>query len=1031
MVRLLLPILFFAVPAWSAPVPSVTALAYHPQGAWLLAGVDKRVAIIDVAKGEVTTFLDQPGKVTSLAYSRDGQVLAVASGEASRRGVIQLYKSVNQGAGYETLGLLEGHKDLLYALDFSPDGKLLASAGYDRSIHVWDVATRKLVRELKDHSDTVYGLSFHPSGKLLASAAADRAVKVWQVDTGKRLYTLGDPTDWVYTVTWSPDGSRLAAAGVDKSIRVWKADAEGGKLIHSVFADTQPVTKLIYSQDGKTVYSMSEAKNLKRWDAAKMVEQFVFPTQKESLLALAVRPDGKQLAVGRFDGVCQLLDPVSAKSIAEPLPIKPKPPTLTRLVPNHATLGNKVKIAVEGTNFDDMEIVVPPGIQARWLNAGTATQREVELTLLPTAPVGNHKVTLKSKIGTSNAADFFVDRYPLLTEAAGSDSASQAKLIQLPGTVGGTLVRAGETDHYRFACRPGEAVGVQLLPVGTPFDPVLELLNSTGKVVAEGEGTLAYRSTQSEELVLSVRDRDFRGGAGMGYRLHAGPIPIVSQVFPLGVQRGTEATVTLEGVNLPVQSVKVKVPADAVVGSRFPIPIPGDVKPLGDASIVVGEFPEVIAQELATHVATPGTANGRIARPGEKQTLTFLAKKGEPLIVEVQARRIGSPLDSFIEILDAQDKPVGQATLRCVARTFVTFRDHDSTVPGIRLETWNELAMDDYVYVGNELLRIQQLPLNPDADCSFYTVGGRRVGYLGTTPAHLPNNEPMYKVEIHPPGKTFPPNGMPVFQLAYRNDDGGSKEGKDSLLLFDPPSDGEYRVRVSDSRGQAGPRFGYRLTVRTPRPDFSILAGPVNASVPKGGSISINVNADRVDQFDGPIRLQVENLPTGFEAPTTFIEKGQLATSFPLYARADAVVTPKAPPAKIVARGIIQGKEVVREFSLGVPRVIDVGDLVTITSSQEVLIKPGQQAKLLVKIERRNGFKGRVPLEVKGLPHGVRVLDIGLNGILITERDSEREIVFYAEPWVEAMDHPLIVLARREGKNTEHGAPSVLLKVRK
>ena len=82
-----------------------------------------------------------------------------------------------------------------------------------------------------------------------------------------------------------------------------------------------------------------------------------------------------------------------------------------------------------------------------------------------------------------------------------------------------------------------------------------------------------------------------------------------------------------------------------------------------------------------------------------------------------------------------------------------------------------------------------------------------------------------------------------------------------------------------------------------------------------------------------------------------------------------------------------------------------------------------------MKIERRNGFKGRVPLEVRGLPHGVRVLDIGLNGILITEREPSAEVVIYAEPWVKPMDHPFVVLAKREGKNTEHAARSVLLKV--
>ena len=72
-----------------------------------------------------------------------------------------------------------------------------------------------------------------------------------------------------------------------------------------------------------------------------------------------------------------------------------------------------------------------------------------------------------------------------------------------------------------------------------------------------------------------------------------------------------------------------------------------------------------------------------------------------------------------------------------------------------------------------------------------------------------------------------------------------------------------------------------------------------------------------------------------------------------------------------------------------------------------------------------------MPLDVRGLPHGVRVLNIGLNGILITGAQTEREVVLYAEPWVKPMEHPIVVLARSEGKNTEHAAQSVLLKVQK
>ena len=119
----------------------------------------------------------------------------------------------------------------------------------------------------------------------------------------------------------------------------------------------------------------------------------------------------------------------------------------------------------------------------------------------------------------------------------------------------------------------------------------------------------------------------------------------------------------------------------------------------------------------------------------------------------------------------------------------------------------------------------------------------------------------------------------------------------------------------------------------------------------------------------------------------------------------------------------------VREVTGGLAKVVEPGDLVTTTEQKEVTVQPGQQVQMTARIERRNGFKGRVPLEVRGLPHGVRVLDIGLNGILITENESSRTFVIYAEPWVQPTTHPFVVLANNEGKNTEYAAKSVLLKV--
>jgi hypothetical protein len=476
------------------------------------------------------------------------------------------------------------------------------------------------------------------------------------------------------------------------------------------------------------------------------------------------------------------------------------------------------------------------------------------------------------------------------------------------------------------------------------------------------------------------------------------------------------------------------VPTDAVPGSRIAVPLPKGI--LGNPSVRVDEFPQVAFAPEAT-IPVPGTANGRIDQPGATQTWRFQAKKGQRLLLEVYAHRIGSLLDSVIEILDAQGQPLPWATLRSLAKTYTIFRDHDSATTGIRIESWSELAMDDYMLLGNELIRIWELPKNPDDDCRFWSLGGRRRGYLGTTPTFHPLGQPIYKVAIHPPGTVFPPNGLPVVTLYYRNDDGGGAFGKDSRLVFDPPADGVYQVRISDARGQGSPRHAYQLTVRPPRPDFHISFSPSAPAVSKGGAVALQINADRRDEFDGPIEVRLENLPPGFHAPATTIPAHENSTSLAFFAEPGAprgtLTQSRSPtaPLKLVAQAVIDGKPVVREATGGVPQLVEPGDIVTTTEQSEVTVKPGSEVRLTVKVERRNGFKGRIPLDVKGLPHGVHVLDIGLNGILITPEATTRTITIYAEPWVQEMTHPFVVLARREGKNTEHAAKSVLLRVAK
>jgi WD40 repeat protein len=1022
----------------------ITSLAYRPDGKFLAAGGYKEAWLIDTASWEVICrWVGQIGPVTALAFSPDGHALAVGASVPGVRGELRIYPVPPSGSPVSGARLiLPAHKDAVHCVAWSPDGKLLATCGYDRLIKLWDVESGKEVRTLRDHSDAVYAVAFHPRGALLASAAADRTVKVWDVVTGRRLYTLGQSTDWVYSVSWSPDGRFLAAGGVDKSIRVWAATMEGGKLIQSVYAHEGAITRLVYAADGRTLYSVGEDRTVKAWDTERMVERKAYARQRGAILALAVRPDHAQLAVGRYDGQLILLDESSGAAQFKLLPSKPKPPHITQLDPAFGPRGRTLRLTFRGKNLESAAdlIVSAPGVAAKVVSDSRRSDLvQFDVTFLATAPAGAYQLAVKSPAGQTRQLKFTLDLYPAIAEMEPNDSVRAAQPVVLPVTVAGTIEKSGDVDFYRFEAKKGQAIGVQILPADdSKWDPVLELRDARGALLTQSPmGTLGYTVEHSGTYCLGIHDRDFRGAKGMSYRLHVGDIPVVTSIFPLGCQRGTQTEVRVEGANLGERSsIRVHVPDSARSGDRLPIAVETPYgRPLGVPQLLVGEFPEVVRDQKSSPddplaMPVPGTANGRIRRPGDIDTWRFRARKGQRLILEVNAQRLGSPLDSFLEIQDRDGRPLPRAVLRCQAKTYVTFRDHDSTGAGIRIENWEDLAVNDYVLVGGELLRIRALPKNPDDDCQFFTNGNERIGYLDTTPTYHSMGTPLYKVSIHPPGTKFPANGLPQVTLWYRNDDGGPGYGKDSRLFFDPPADGEYQVRIGDARGFGGQDFAYRLTIRPPQPGFQIHFSPANPAVWRGGAIPITVTADRIDGFDGPISVRLEGLPGGMQAPATEIPPEERDTAFALAASAMPPKGEKNPAFRLVANARIDGKEAIREVKGGTVEIREGGDILTTTDQSEVLLAPGSQALVTARIQRRNGFGGRVPLEVRGLPHGVRVLDIGLNGILVTEKETSRSFVIFAESWVKPTDHPFVVVAKNEAKQTEHAARSLWLRIK-
>lgn len=278
--------------------------------------------------GTVVVFADEPRLVIDsgghqaiirfVAFTHDGKYLVSAGDDK----VVRIWDVATEKTVRtirERIG--DWPEGVIYAAALSPDERYLAVGGWLASapdygvIRIHDFQTGNVVALLKGHTDSIHSLTFSPDGRYLASGSADKTVRVWNMADRTTVHVLSGHSDAVFAVAFSPDGQRLVSGSDDKALRLWEVSS--GQMLREMGGHSDTVRSAVFSSDGRYIASGGRDRTIRLWDGrtGELIKQLA--TQGGEVRGLSFSSDGRTLLSGSASGdnICHIFEVPSGREI--------------------------------------------------------------------------------------------------------------------------------------------------------------------------------------------------------------------------------------------------------------------------------------------------------------------------------------------------------------------------------------------------------------------------------------------------------------------------------------------------------------------------------------------------------------------------------------------------------------------------------------------------------------------------------------------------------------------------------------------